>query len=201
MQFAIYYINHSMMPTETRYSSIAKLTLKLLITSRKLKPYFQAHMIAMLSSHPLKQVLRHLQASGQLIKWSMQLSQYEKRYLLRIAIKGQVVVDFIVELTPNEELQSQDPALRIEEFSQPLQPSAMIQILHIVGSSNDGSCSAGLVLRSLTTEHMTIEYALRLEFKVSNNVAECKPLLAGLRLTRIIGIKRLNIFSDSQLVV
>lgn len=33
----------------------------------------------------------------------MELSQYEICYLSQAAIKGQVVVDFIVELTPNEE--------------------------------------------------------------------------------------------------
>ncbi|KAM1522605.1 hypothetical protein PS2_012411 [Malus domestica] len=46
-----------------------------------------------------------------------------------------------------------------------------------------------------------MEYALRFKFKASNNEAEYKALLASLRLAKHLGVKRINIFNDSQLVV
>ncbi|KAM2294228.1 hypothetical protein ACFX1S_034158 [Malus domestica] len=46
-----------------------------------------------------------------------------------------------------------------------------------------------------------MEYALRFKFKASNNEAEYEALLAGLRLAKHLGVKRIDIFSDSQLVV
>lgn len=70
----IYYISHFMVPVETRYSRIKKLALALLIVLRKLKPYFQTHVIVVLTKHPLKQVLHCFEASDRLIKWSMELS-------------------------------------------------------------------------------------------------------------------------------
>ena len=46
-----------------------------------------------------------------------------------------------------------------------------------------------------------MEYALRFKFKASNKEVECVALLAGLRLTKHLGVKRIDIFSASQLVV
>ncbi|KAM2050653.1 hypothetical protein ACFX16_032354 [Malus domestica] len=46
-----------------------------------------------------------------------------------------------------------------------------------------------------------MEYAFRFKFKASNNEAEYEALLAGLRLAKHLGVKRIDIFSDSQLVV
>ncbi|KAM3000873.1 hypothetical protein FF2_037235 [Malus domestica] len=43
-----------------------------------------------------------------------------------------------------------------------------------------------------------MEYALRFKFTVSNNEAEYEALLAGLRLAKHLGVKRIDIFSDSM---
>ncbi|KAM2134918.1 hypothetical protein ACFXTH_003767 [Malus domestica] len=46
-----------------------------------------------------------------------------------------------------------------------------------------------------------MEYAIRFKFKASNNKAEYEALLAGLCLAKHLGVKQIDIFSDSQLVV
>ena len=46
-----------------------------------------------------------------------------------------------------------------------------------------------------------MEYAIRIGFKTTNNEAEYETLLAGLRVAIELGVKFLDIFSDSQLVV
>ncbi|XP_073111211.1 uncharacterized protein [Elaeis guineensis] len=51
-------------------------------------------------------------------------------------------------------------------------------------------------LRGVVTEH-----ALRFDFKASNNQAEYEALVAGLKLALELGIDRLKVFSDSQLIV
>lgn len=104
VQLSIYYVSHSMVLIETRYPSFEKLALALLVALQKLKPYFQAHSIIVLISHLLRQVLYRPEISGQLVRWSMELSQYEIHYLLKVAIKRQAMADFIAELTPNEEI-------------------------------------------------------------------------------------------------
>ena len=96
-QLLIYYVSYSMVPAETRYPDIEKLALALLVSSRKLKPYFEAHTIVVPTSYPLRQVLHKPETSERLIRWSMELSQYEIRYQPRTAIKGQAVADFVAE--------------------------------------------------------------------------------------------------------
>ncbi|KAM2467298.1 hypothetical protein PS1_009120 [Malus domestica] len=53
----------------------------------------------------------------------------------------------------------------------------------------------------MTSDKVAMEYALRFKFKASNNEAEYEALLAGLRLAKHLGVKQIDIFSDSQLVV
>ncbi|KAM2904672.1 hypothetical protein COP2_004361 [Malus domestica] len=48
---------------------------------------------------------------------------------------------------------------------------------------------------------MVMEYALRFKFKASNNEVEYEAFLAGLSLDKHLGVKRIDIFSDFQLVV
>jgi ribonuclease HI len=58
---------------------------------------------------------------------------------------------------------------------------------------------AGLLFVSPLGEHM--RYAMRLHFPKSNNMAEYKALLCGLEIAIEIGIKRLDVRGDSQLVI
>ena len=49
----IYYVSKALQDAETRYPEIEKLELALVVATRKLRPYFQAHVILVLTSHPL----------------------------------------------------------------------------------------------------------------------------------------------------
>jgi ribonuclease HI len=58
---------------------------------------------------------------------------------------------------------------------------------------------AGLLFVSPLGEHM--RYVVRLHFPASNNMAEYEALLCGLKIAIEIGIKRLDVQGDSQLVI
>ena len=77
-----------------------KLILALVTISRRLRPYFQAHTIEIPTEHPIKQILHKPETSGRLIKWAIELSEFDIRYKPRIAVKGQILADFIMEFTP-----------------------------------------------------------------------------------------------------
>lgn len=102
-QLPVYYVSKAMVQTEMRYPNIEKLSFELVMSSRKLKPYFQAHSITTSTSYPLRQELQKPELSGRLIKWSIELGQYEISYKLRTVIKAQEIVDFIAEFTTLEE--------------------------------------------------------------------------------------------------
>ena len=80
-----------------------KLAFALVTAARKLKPYFQAHMVVVLTDRPLRQAMSNLDVTGRLALWAIELSEFDIQYHPRIAIKGQVVADFIAEFTYDED--------------------------------------------------------------------------------------------------
>ena len=79
-----------------------KLILALVTVARKLRPYFQAHTIEVPTEYPMKQVLHKPETSGRLMKWAIELSEFDIRYKPKTAIKGQVLADFFMEFTSAE---------------------------------------------------------------------------------------------------
>ena len=65
-----------------------KLAQALVIATRKLRPYFQSHTVRVLTNYPLRQVLQKPDASGRLLKWVIELSQFEIEFQTQPAIKG-----------------------------------------------------------------------------------------------------------------
>ena len=72
-------------------------------------------------------------------------------------------------------------------------------VLHIDGASNARGSGAGFLLTN--SEGVVTEYALRFDFKASNNQAEYEALLTVLRVVKELRIDSLRVFSDSQLIV
>ncbi|XP_058076379.1 uncharacterized protein LOC131224960 [Magnolia sinica] len=62
-QHPIYYVSKAMVPVETRYPALEKLALSLIISARRLRPYFQAHFVVVLTNSPLKLVLQRPEVS------------------------------------------------------------------------------------------------------------------------------------------
>lgn len=97
VQRPIYYTSKAMVDVEKRYPTSKKIVLALVVSARKLRPYFQAHTIAVVTNLPLRQILQKLDMSGRLLRWSLELSKFDIIFKPRSAIKAQAVADFIAE--------------------------------------------------------------------------------------------------------
>ncbi|KAL0428187.1 UNVERIFIED_CONTAM: hypothetical protein Slati_2993500 [Sesamum latifolium] len=115
---------------EKRYSQIEKLALALVITARKLRPYFQSHKVIVLTNQPLKHIMMRPDASGRLVKWAVKLEEYDIEYQGRNAIKAQVLTDFVVEFAGEQGQEGKGGWL-----------------LHVDGSSNASNRGAGVLLQ------------------------------------------------------
>ena len=71
-------------------------------------------------------------------------------------------------------------------------------MMYFDGSLMKKGIGAGLVFVSPLEVHM--RYIVRIHFPASNNVAEYEALINGLRITVELGIRRLDVQGDSQLV-
>ncbi|KAK3015437.1 hypothetical protein RJ639_007769 [Escallonia herrerae] len=99
VQKPIYYLSKVLQDVETRYPKIDRIALALIISARRLRPYFQSHTIVVLTDQPLRKVLLSPEASGRLINWSVELGDFDIQYKPRTIIKSQALADFIVECT------------------------------------------------------------------------------------------------------
>ena len=73
------------------------------MVARKLKTYFQAHTIIVLTDQPLKRAMSSPEAAGRMALWEIELSEFDVQYRPRTAVKGQIMADFIAEYTQPED--------------------------------------------------------------------------------------------------
>ena len=136
----------------------------------------------------MKQILHKPETSGRLMKWAIELSEFDIRYKTKTEIKGQVLADFVMEFT----------SAALDENDQNM-TDLPIWKLSVDGASNAQGSGAGLVLTS--PEGIDIEYALIFGFQASKNMAEYEAVIAGLYLAHSLEVDQLEVYSDSQLVV
>ena len=65
-----------------------KLAFTLVTTARKLKPYFQAYIVVILTNKPLRRAMSNLETAKRMALWAIELSEFDVQYHPRTAIKG-----------------------------------------------------------------------------------------------------------------
>ena len=79
IQKPMYYTSKALRGAEGRYPLIEKLSFAFITAFRKLRHYFQAHVINVMTDHPLKKAMNKLEAAGRLIQWAVELSEFDIR--------------------------------------------------------------------------------------------------------------------------
>ncbi|XP_011071449.1 uncharacterized protein LOC105156892 [Sesamum indicum] len=182
VQNLVYYVSEMLQGAEKRYAEIEKLALELVVTACKLRPYFQAHRIIVLTNHPLRNVLARPDASGRQVKWAVELGEYDIEYQARTTLKGQILAYFVIELGGNPRVSKKSGKW----------------MLHVDGSSNVGNGGVGILIQG--PDNVGIEIAARLSFPTTNNEAEYEALIMGLELAFEAGARDLEVYTNSQLV-
>nr|XP_023875028.1 uncharacterized protein LOC111987544 [Quercus suber] len=163
-----------------------KLAFALITASRKLRHYFQAHVINVMMDHPLKKAMNKLEATGRLIQWVVELSEFDIKYQPRHSIKAQALADFIAEFTP-----SYDDVSKMEGNQK--------WIVHVDGSSTQHIGGIGVVLQSPKGDKL--KHKVRLQYQATNNEVEYEAFLKGLELAKFVEAKSILVLGDSQLII
>ena len=87
---------------EVRYLPLEKAILAVVLGTRKLPHYFQAHTVVVLTQLPLKTILRSADYTGRIAKWGTILGAFDIKYIPRTSVKGQVLTDLVAEFTEPE---------------------------------------------------------------------------------------------------
>ncbi|GAU45570.1 hypothetical protein TSUD_27710 [Trifolium subterraneum] len=126
------------------------------------------------------QLLARPDMVGRMLKWSLELAEFDISFESRKALKAQVLADFVAEMTTSTTSEKNKWTIFVD------------------GSSNSQGSGAGIILEN--GDGVLIEVSLGLSFPTTNNQAEYEAFLAGLRLAEDMGAEEIRIFTDSQLV-
>jgi hypothetical protein len=88
VQRPVYYISAVLSKTKARYPQIQKLLYAVVLARRKLRHYFEAHPVTVVSSFPLGEIIRNPDAASRIAKWSVELMGETLAYAPRKAIKS-----------------------------------------------------------------------------------------------------------------
>ena len=155
------------------------------MASRKLRQYFQANPILVMTDQPIRKSMNKPKTAGRMVQWAIELSQFDIEYHPRTAIKAQALADFIAEFTLTDE---ENPNHEAERWT-----------IQTGGSSAQRRGGVGVVITTHDGEEL--KYGVQLKFPATNNKAEYEGIRTGLRLGRALRVKHLLVQNDSKLVI
>jgi hypothetical protein len=124
--------------------------------------------------------------SGMIGKWAYALVEYDLAYDPLRLMKEKVVVDFIV-----------DHAIDVDN------PVSFVQLnpwgLYFDGSVCSKGLGAGCVI--VSPSGVIIDLSVRLEFACTNNQVEYESLLHGIEYLRDLGVRDVDVFGYSNLIM
>ena len=82
-----------------RYQALEKAALTVVFSARRLPHYFQSFTVLVMTDLPIQKVLKKPDVAGRMVKWAVELSEFDIKYEPGGLIKGQIFADFVVELS------------------------------------------------------------------------------------------------------
>ena len=87
-QRPIFFMRKSLSEVETWYTRLEQAALALCVAAKKVRPYFQAHPIVVLTNLPLRSTIHKLGLSGRMALWAIELSEFGIQHKPRLEMKG-----------------------------------------------------------------------------------------------------------------
>jgi hypothetical protein len=201
VQKPVYYVSEVLHEAKTRYLEMHKLLYAVLIASRKLRHYFQAHRVVVVTSFPLRAIIHNSNDTGNIAKWAAELAEFQLDFQPCHAVKSQVLDDFIVEWTPPP---SAPGGPEPDSDPTPVEPRGPVftephWMIFFDGSARQQVGGDGVVLIDPNGDQ--VKYMVHLEFKATNNMAEYEALSFGLSAALSLGIRQLLVKGVSQLII
>nr|GEV56682.1 hypothetical protein [Tanacetum cinerariifolium] len=188
------YAYRTLNEAKRNYVPREKLALSLIHMTRRLRRYFEAHLVKVITNQPIENILNNTETSKKLANYAVELGVYNITFIPRDAVKGQVLADFL-----SDELEGENEELYFRMPEMPLEKDDTgSYTLFTDGASSPKGSRASLVL--IGSSGIEYTYALRLIFSSTNNEAEYEAPPAGLRIARQMNISNLEVKVDSKLV-
>jgi ribonuclease HI len=185
----ITYLSQCLIDAETRYSFFEKLCLSLFYACSKLWHYLlSSTCIVACQADVIRHMLQEPILSGMIRNWAYALIEYDLAYELLKSMKGQVVADFIVGYSIDQNSDESCNLVSIHPWN-----------LFFDGSSCREGQDVGVVL--VSPRGAIFEQSVHLEYFCTNNQAKYETILLGLQILSSMGVKHVKALGDSLLVI
>jgi hypothetical protein len=87
LQCPVYFVSEALAGSKPLYSELEKITYAVITATRKLRHYFEAHKVIVLTDQPLNDLFINKEASSRIAKWAIELSKHTIDFGKRSAIK------------------------------------------------------------------------------------------------------------------
>jgi hypothetical protein len=88
LQCLVYFVSEALSGSKFLYSELEKIAYAVVMATRKLSHYFEAHKVTMLTDQPLNDLFINKEASSRIAKWATELSEHTIDFGKRSAIKS-----------------------------------------------------------------------------------------------------------------
>jgi hypothetical protein len=102
VQRPVYYISEVLSETKARYPQIQKLLYAVVLAQCKLRHYFEAHAVTVVSSFLWGEIIQNPDAAGRIAKWPVELMGETLAYAPHKAINSHILADFFAEWTDTQ---------------------------------------------------------------------------------------------------
>jgi hypothetical protein len=160
------------------------------MSARKLRHYFEAHRVMVLTNQPLNVIFENCNSSRRIGKWAMELSKHVIDFEKRSAIKSQVLADFMAD---SIEPSSYTKGIVIDTP----------WLVYCDGAWGVSRAGTTAILKS--PSGIKLKYAARLQFKTetdkyNNNIVEYDAVVLGIRKLRAMGVQHCILKTDSKVI-
>ena len=99
VQKPIYFVSKVLQGPEVRYQVLEKAALAVVFLARRLDHYFQSFTVVVMTDLSIRKVLQKPNVAGRMVRWAVEILEFDVQYKPRGPIKGQVYADFVLELS------------------------------------------------------------------------------------------------------
>ncbi|KAJ1408497.1 Ribonuclease H domain [Sesbania bispinosa] len=196
------YLSRVLKDVETRYPKQERYCLALVYVAQIYRHYFQAHtMEVMTKSEGIKYMLQNPSPTGRVSRWALMLSEYDLRVVHPQRLRSQALADMLAissegcEEHVAEETKGEMPKVNMCEGVR----GKDWWTLQFDGTPANPAGGAGVVLSNEKGE--VFAFSHHLSFPCTNNEVEYEALVLGLHMAKNLGVNKLRIRGDSNLVI
>jgi hypothetical protein len=189
-QSPVYFVLEALSGSKLLYSELEKIAYAVVMATRKLRHYFEAHRVTVLTDQPLNDLIINKKATFRITKWAKELSEHTIDFGKRSAIKSQVLAPFLVDWTsPSNVAQDEE----------------LVPVWEIRCDGAWGRKGAEIVAIVTSPAGVKLRYVARLDYSdpsdmCTNNTTEYEALLLGLRKVRALGASNFLVKCDTEVI-